>query len=203
MPKEKNMTEYRVPGLEGEDDQITFEADDLAAEAISFAWLIKLGHERTGGFEWVCVKTGPDGLEQFPEPETDEAVHHRWAWDVARMCFTNHEAIVHDLVLQPGRFHLCERCHSIEHGVAAAAGSAANDRDPNCEDCARGLFASMKALMFRLKLLDHAVAAWASARWPELEIRGFHRGATGHEELRDEVRKMAVTQHRAQSGRLH
>jgi hypothetical protein len=49
MPRKNNMTEYRVRGLEGEDDQITFEAHDLAAEAISFAWLIKLGHERTGG----------------------------------------------------------------------------------------------------------------------------------------------------------
>lgn len=29
MPKKMNMTEYRVPGLEGEDDQITFEASTL------------------------------------------------------------------------------------------------------------------------------------------------------------------------------
>ena len=169
------MTEYRVPGLEGEDEELTFAADDHAGEAISFAWLITLGRERAEGVAWVCdVDEG--AIDELPAPDPDVGEHHRWAWDFARECLTNYDTIVHGL-MQPGVRPPCERCYPVEHETVHLLGSLAMRRGPLCDDCVRRMFVSLKALRRRLDLLEAAVAAWARARWPELVIRESSPGA--------------------------
>ena len=194
------MTEYRVPGLEGEDEEITFEADDHAAEAISFAWLVKLGRERAEGVAWVRMDADEGVLDELPAPDPDVGEHHRWAWDFARECLTNYDTIVRGL-MQPGPRRPCERCHPVEHKTAHPLGSLAMRQGPLCDDCIRQLMASLKALRRRLDLLEAAVAAWARERWPELEIHEVCPGAL--DDALDEIQESVIVHLQAQRGPLH
>lgn len=193
------MTEYRVPGLEGENDQITFEADDCAAEAISLAWLIELGRDRAEGGAWGPLASAEDGVPEVPEPVTDVGVHHRWAWDFARKCLTNYDAVAERL-LQSQLAHSCERCLLIEDEITRSKGPSVRRRTPVCEDCLRSVFSSIKTVMRRLDLLREAVVTWAGAHWPELEVRSVAPGAMDDDF--DEAQEMAITTLRAQRGGL-
>jgi hypothetical protein len=138
-------------------------------------------------------------LDEFPAPETDVDEHHRWAWDFARKCLTNYDAIVRRL-MQPGARRPCDRCHPVKYETARFLSSFAKPR-PLCDDCIRQLVASLKAFRRRLDLLDAAVAAWARAHWPELEIRESCPGAM--DDALDDIQESVIAHLEAQRGPLH